>query len=147
MLKSSFMLIPGFLMACTAVAVEEAVKLPKSPAPQGAKVYIIAPQQGASVKNPVTVQFGLNGMGVAPAGIQKEHTGHHHLLIDVETLPSFNVPIPADDKHRHFGNGQTEITLELSPGTHTLQLLLGDHLHIPHEPAVLSEKVTIKVSK
>jgi hypothetical protein len=115
-----------------------------SPAPEGARVYIISPADGATVKSPLTVVFGLSGMGVAPAGVEKKHTGHHHLIVDAE-LPDMDEPIPADDHYRHFGGGQTEITLELDPGEHTLQLLLGDWSHIPHEPPVTSEKITITV--
>lgn len=111
----------------------------------GAKAYIISPENGATVKSPVTVRFGLSGIGVAPAGVERKNTGHHHLLIDVDELPDFNTPIPGDEQHRHFGGGQTEVTLELSPGTHRLQLLLGDHNHVPHNPPVLSEPVTITV--
>ncbi len=84
-------------------------------------------------------------MGIAPAGIDKEKTGHHHLLVDVDSLPALDKPVPADDNHRHFGGGQTEALITLSPGKHTLQLLLGDKTHIPHDPAVLSEKITIMV--
>ena len=112
--------------------------------PDGARVYIVSPADGASVSNPVTVVFGLQGMGVAPAGVEKDKTGHHHLIIDVD-LPDADAPVPADDNHRHFGGGQTEVTLELEPGSHTLQLLLGDHNHIPHDPVVASEQITITV--
>lgn len=117
----------------------------RSPAPDDARVYIISPADGAVVKSPVKVVFGLSGMGVAPAGMDKEHTGHHHLLIDVDELPSMNKPIPADKQHRHFGGGQTEVELELAPGEHTLQLLMGDKHHIPHRPPVKSEPITIRV--
>lgn len=119
----------------------------ETPAPEGAAVYFINLKDGDTVSNPVVIQFGLKGMGVAPAGTEKEKTGHHHLLIDVET-PSgetLNEPIPADDNHVHFGGGQTEITRELPVGTHTLQLVLGDWSHIPHNPPVMSEKITITV--
>ena len=112
----------------------------------GATVYIISPQNGATVQSPVTITFGLKGMGVAPAGIDKANTGHHHLLVDVDQLPAMDTPIPADDKHRHFGGGQTETELELSPGQHTLQLLLGDKNHIPHGTPVISERITIIVN-
>jgi len=115
-----------------------------SPSPEGAKVYIISPANGASLSSPVKVQFGLSGMGVAPAGIDKVNTGHHHLLIDTG-LPSMDNPIPSDSLHKHFGGGQTEVMLELKPGKHTLQLLLGDNGHIPHNPPVVSEKITIMV--
>ena len=116
----------------------------ETPAPEGARVYILSPADGAEVSSPVTVVFGLDGMGVAPAGVEKEHTGHHHLIIDAE-LPSMDEPIPADDNYRHFGGGQTQVTVELSPGSHSLQLLLGDQNHIPHDPPVVSEKITVTV--
>jgi hypothetical protein len=111
----------------------------------GARAYIISPKDGETVSSPVTVRFGLRGIGVAPAGVEREHTGHHHLLINVQQLPDMDKPIPADDQHRHFGGGQTEVTLELPPGEHKLQLLLGDHFHVPHNPPVLSEPIIIKV--
>ena len=134
-------LAAGFMLAAgTALAGE-------TPAPAGAEVYFISPQDGATVSSPVTVRFGLRGMGVAPAGGEKANTGHHHLLIDTDA-PSgdaLNEPIPADDHHKHFGGGQTETTLELAPGTHTLQLLLGDWSHIPHNPPVMSQKITVTV--
>jgi len=116
----------------------------KSPAPEGAKVYIVSPADGDTVTSPVTVVFGLSGMGVAPAGVDQEHTGHHHLIIDAP-LPNLDEPIPSDDNYKHFGKGQTETTVELAPGTHTLQLLLGNFLHIPHESAVSSEVIEITV--
>ena len=117
---------------------------PRTPAPSGARVYLISPQDGAVVSSPVSVRFGLVGMGVAPAGIAVAKTGHHHLLIDAEP-PRPDLPIPADDRHRHFGGGQTEVALELPAGRHTLQLMLGDHTHVPHEPAVISRRITITV--
>lgn len=116
----------------------------QNPSPQGAELYFIAPEDGAAVTSPVTVKFGLKNMGIAPAGINVENTGHHHLLIDTE-MPALNQPIPADEKHVHFGKGQTETTLILAPGTHTLQLLLGDHVHTPHNPPVMSKTITITV--
>jgi hypothetical protein len=118
--------------------------LARSPAPAGAEVYFIAPTDGQTVSGPVTVRFGLKGMGVAPAGMQKEATGHHHLLIDTD-LPPLDQPVPTDDQHKHFGAGQTETVITLPPGKHTLQLLLGDFAHIPHEPPVMSPKITITV--
>ena len=108
-------------------------------------VYFISPQDGAVVSGEFKVQFGLKGMGVAPAGVQKDHTGHHHLLIDVDTMPAMDMPLPATDHIIHFGGGQTETTLNLEPGQHTLQLLLGDYAHIPMNPPVMSEKITITV--
>jgi hypothetical protein len=116
----------------------------RQPSPPGARVYFIAPKNGAVISGPVTVKFGLSGMGVAPAGVDKKDTGHHHLLIDT-TLEDDKAPIPADDKHRHFGNGQTETTINLPPGRHTLQLVLGDYQHIPFNPMVASEVITITV--
>ena len=116
----------------------------RTPAPSDAEVYIISPQDGDTVTSPVTVRFGLRGMGVAPAGVDKPDTGHHHLLIDTGP-PPLDAPIPADDNHKHFGGGQTETILELTPGKHTLQLIMGDKLHIPHEPPVMSRKITITV--
>jgi len=108
-------------------------------------VYIISPAHGEVVSNPVQVRFGLRGMGVAPAGTDKANTGHHHLLIDVDQLPAMNKPVPSDANHRHFGKGQTEVELTLESGEHTLQLLLGDMGHMPHSPAMVSEKITINV--
>ena len=121
--------------------------LPRTPSPEGAAVYIISPRDAASgiSAGEVTVVFGLKGMGVAPAGIDFPDTGHHHLLVNAEQTPSLELPLPADDNHIHFGKGQTETTLDLEPGTYTLQLVLGDHLHIPHDPPVMSETVTITV--
>jgi len=115
-----------------------------TPAPDGAAVYFISPEDGAKVSNPITIQFGLVGMGVAPAGIEKEKTGHHHLLIDTG-VPPLDEPIPSDDNHRHFGGGQTEATLDLPPGQHRLRLLVGDQNHIPHDPPVMSEEIAIFV--
>jgi hypothetical protein len=116
-----------------------------TPAPDGAAVYFVSPMDGQTVSSPVTVRFGLEGLGVAPAGVERGSTGHHHLLVDVDDLPAMSQPVPADDRHIHFGGGQTQTTLELLPGEHTLQLLVGDHLHVPHEPPVMSEQITITV--
>ena len=116
----------------------------QTPAPADAKAYIISPKNGETVQSPVVIRFGLTGMGVAPAGVEKEKTGHHHLLIDTG-LPRMDEPIPTDDTHRHFGGGQTEAAIALPPGQHTLQLLLGDWTHIPHKAPVMSEVVTITV--
>lgn len=118
--------------------------MPRTAAPDGAVVYFLSPANGATVTSPVTVRFGLRGMGVAPAGVTSPNTGHHHLLVDA-ALPTDNLPIPNDATHRHFGLGQTETELVLEPGQHTLQLVLGDHLHIPHQPPVHSEPITITV--
>ena|SRR5690606_7096053 len=132
------------VLALTATTATAQVPAPVQ-APEGAAVYFIAPQDGATVSGAVTVKFGLKGMGVAPAGVERANTGHHHLLVDIDEVPPAGQPVPADAQHIHFGGGQTETKLELAPGKHTLQLLLGDHLHRPHQPPVLSEKITITV--
>jgi hypothetical protein len=118
--------------------------LPRSAAAAKAKVYFISPANGQVVQGPVTVRFGLENMGVAPAGTVGEGLGHHHLVIDAP-LPALDQPLPKDDTHLHFGKGQTETVLTLTPGKHTLQLVLGDANHIPHQPAVVSERITITV--
>ncbi|MEC7865506.1 MAG: DUF4399 domain-containing protein [Pseudomonadota bacterium] len=112
---------------------------------QNKELYFIEPQDGEKLTNPIRVKFGLSGFGVAPAGVLKENTGHHHLLIDVANLPDFDKPIPATENHIHFGGGQTETVISLAKGPHTLQLLLGDAYHIPLNPVLLSEKITIYV--
>lgn len=119
----------------------------RTPSPEGAMAYIISPADGATVTSPVRVVFGLRGMGVAPAGVDVPDTGHHHLMINVP-LEELNLDegFPTDDRHRHFGRGQTEAVIELPPGTHTLRLVLGDHFHIPHDPPVISEEITITVN-
>lgn len=117
---------------------------PRTASPAGARLYIVSPSDGATVSSPVTVRFGLSGMGVAPAGVKRENTGHHHLLVDT-ALPAMDAPIPADPRHVHFGGGQTEKELSLAPGEHTLQLLLGDENHVPHDPPLVSEVITITV--
>jgi len=130
------------LAAAAAVYAQE-----RTPSPPGAEVYFITPTDGATVKSPVTVQFGLKGMGVAPAGVKFENTGHHHLLVDTDVPADLNAPLPTTDQVRHFGKGQTETTVDLPPGTHTLQLLLGDQNHTPHNPPVVSKKITITVTQ
>lgn len=116
----------------------------RTPSPAGARVYIISPANGETVASPVLVRFGLSGMGVAPASIVFPNTGHHHVLVDAP-LPPFDQPIPADAQHIHFGAGLTEARIVLPPGQHTIQLLLGDAAHVPHDPPVYSEPVTITV--
>lgn len=119
--------------------------LPRTAATAGAELYFIAPADGAVVDTTFTVRFGLKGMGVAPAGVTVDKTGHHHLLIDVADLPPMNQPLPNDDRHKHFGGGQTETTLTLPPGKHTLQLVLGDALHVPFDPPIFSPRITVTV--
>jgi len=116
----------------------------RSPSPANAEVYFVGLKDGDTVDQKFTVHFGLSEMGVAPAGIRRPNTGHHHILVDTE-LPPLDRPIPNDFRHLHFGAGQTEATLRLQPGKHTLQLLLGDSEHIPHDPPVFSKPVTIFV--
>lgn len=115
-----------------------------TPAPKDARLYFLAPTNGAVVRSPVKVVFGLSGMGIAPAGVNHENTGHHHLLIDTG-LPDLTTSIRKDNKHLHFGDGQTETIITLTPGRHTLQLPLGDFAHVPHNPPVMSERITIEV--
>ena len=109
------------------------------------ELYFIEPKDGATLNGPVKIVFGLSGMGVAPAGIDFPNTGHHHLLVDLENLPNLSKPIPADKNHIHFGKGQTQTVLQLSKGKRTLQLLMGNYLHIPHKEPVISDKITIFV--
>jgi len=118
----------------------------RTPSPDDANLYIISPAHGETVTGPVTVRFGLKGMGVAPAGLEKKNTGHHHLLIDT-VVKTMDKAIPKDATHKHFGGGQTQGTIILSPGRHTLQLMLGDKSHVPHNPPVMSQKITIFVKK
>jgi hypothetical protein len=134
--------IAAMVLAATVAGAQE-----RTPSPPGAEVYIISPKDGAKVSGPVVVRFGLKGMGIAPAGIKFENTGHHHLLIDTDAPTDMSQPLPASDKVVHFGKGQTETSLTLPPGKHTLQLLLADQNHVPHNPPVISKKITIIVTK
>lgn len=131
------------LLALCGVLVAGAAWAERSPAPEGARVYIIAPKDGETVPQTFKVQFGLSGMGVAPAGVDLPKTGHHHLLIDVAELPPLDRPLGPEIKH--FGGGQTEAEITLTPGEHTLQLMLGDKNHVPFDPPVISEKIRITV--
>ena len=135
----------GLLLA--AVLMDASAETPRSPSPAGAAVYFIAPQDGDVVPPTFTVKFGLRGMGVAPAGVDQPHTGHHHLLIDLGEEPALDQPLPTTEQVRHFGAGQTETELTLPPGRHTLQLMLGNYLHVPHDPPVRSEVITITVTE
>ncbi|MBH97626.1 MAG: rod shape-determining protein RodA [Rhodospirillaceae bacterium] len=128
----------------TSTMQQQAPTMPRTSSPENAHAYIISPNDGAEVSSPVSIVFGLTGAGIAPAGIDNPNTGHHHLLVDTE-LVNLNLPVPADEQNIHFGGGQTEALIELSPGQHTLQLILGDHLHIPHDPPLFSEQITIFV--
>ncbi|MGH8481384.1 MAG: DUF4399 domain-containing protein [Nevskiaceae bacterium] len=130
------------LLLPLAVAADDAMSA--TAAPPDARVYFIEPKDGAKVKGPVRVVFGLSGMGVAPAGVQNDKTGHHHLLIDGPKV-DLAAPLPTGEQVVHFGGGQTETTVTLAPGRHTLQLVLGDWKHQPHRPPVMSETITITV--
>ncbi len=156
---SAIVLIAGFA-ACTPAedsatpstdATTEQAAESETPAPgptpsvEGAMSYIISPENGAVVSGPVTVRFGLKGMGVAPAGVQVPNTGHHHLMINAPEMPNLMSPLPSDENHIHFGMGQTETVLDLPPGEHTLQLILGDYAHTPHDPPVVSAPITFTV--
>lgn len=121
-----------------------AAALPRTPAPAGAKVFIVSPKDGETVSSPVKVVFGIEGMGLAPAGEKNDTAGHHHLLVDTD-LADPGVPIPADATHIHFGKAQTEASVELAPGKHTLQLVLGDYRHVPFDPVIASGKITVEV--
>jgi uncharacterized protein DUF4399 len=135
--------IPAILAALAALATSPA-PAGQTPAPSGAYCYIGWPSDGETVKSPLKVWFGLRGMGVAPAGVEKPNTGHHHLIVDAD-LPPMDQPIPNNKNYLHFGGGQTETVLDLPPGRHTLQLLLGDAGHVPFDPPVMSRRITITV--
>jgi hypothetical protein len=130
------------VLAATGVWAQE-----RTPSPPGAEVYFISPKDGATVTSPFLVQFGLKGMGVAPAGVKIANTGHHHLLIDSDPPTDLSAPLTANDQLIHFGKGQTQATVTLPPGKHTLQLLLGDQAHRAHNPPVFSKKITVTVTQ
>ena len=139
------MLYRNLLAAGLLAIVPAAALLADSGSAPGAKVYIISPKNGDTVTGPVAVQFGLKGMGIAPAGIEMENTGHHHLVIDKDPPPLKDHLPTTDPQIMHFGKGQTEAEIQLAPGQHTLQLILADKDHKPHQPPVISEKITITV--
>jgi hypothetical protein len=140
--KSTFGSIVILMLAASFPVAAQA----QTAAPANAVVYFINLKDGDTAKSPFKVQFGLSGMGVAPAGVEKPNTGHHHLLIDTTLTPEqAKEPIPADDHHLHFGGGQTETTLTLPPGRHTLQLVLGDWSHVPFNPPIVSPVIAVDV--
>lgn len=139
------LLVVSTTFMALAVPTAPAIAAGRSTAPENARVYIIEPSDGQTVPEEFIVKFGLSGMGVAPAGIDKEGTGHHHLLIDLDADPDFAEPLPATANIKHFGGGQTETVLTLPPGKHSLQLLLGNYSHVPHDRPVLSEKIEVTV--
>ena len=144
-IQRSLTLVALCLVCFLSMLVPAAYAADLSPAPESAKSYIISPSDGENVSSPFIVQFGLSGMGIAPAGIDRPNTGHHHLLIDVDELPSLTEPLQGSEQVLHYGAGQTETELSLTQGKHTLQLVLGNYGHIPHDKPVISEKVTVTV--
>jgi hypothetical protein len=124
---------------------EQPAALPRTASPEGARVFFITPADGDTVANPVRIEFGIEGMNVVAAGVDDTHSGHHHLIIDADLPADLGLPIPADENYIHFGDASTSTELTLEPGQHTLRLLLGDHLHIPHDPPVTSGVITISV--
>ena len=145
----SISLIAAALALGSGLAVAETpapVAAPANPkAPHGAKVFIESPKDGATVGQDVTIKFGVKGVVIKPAGDATPDSGHHHLLIDAKDLPPASAPIPNDATHKHYGKGQTEDTIHLEPGKHTLQLDLGDAAHMQFAPPVVSKKITITV--
>jgi len=130
--------------AAAAPAPVETAAIARTAAPEGARVFFLTPADGDTVSSPVTVEFGIEGMSVVRAGDAAPDSGHHHLIVDAD-LPDLGQPIPADTRHIHFGDGSSSTRLELEPGEHSLQLLLGDYRHVPHEPPVISERITVIV--
>jgi hypothetical protein len=134
-----------FALGVTLIATLAVAQERSAPA-ANAEVYLIAPHNGATVHGPVTVRFGLKGMGIAPAGVKFDNTGHHHLLVDTDFSElKLDAPLPATDKILHFGKGQTETTLTLSKGKHTLEIVFADYLHNSFDPPLHSKKISITV--
>ena len=138
-------IIRQFSMVCVIGILTPLLLFARTSSPKDANIYIISPAHGEVVQNPVTIKFGLSNMGIAPIGVNKPNSGHFHLLIDEEKLPDFDKPLHFGEHYLHFSEGQTQVTLELSPGAHSLQLILGDLGHMVHEPPVLSRKIQIIV--
>ena len=143
-LSSSFIFVMCLFFSSVVMS-----ETPNSLSPSGAKVYFVSPKQGSvfdrSEGSEIEVVFGIKGMQVAPAGMATPNSGHHHLLINMSELPDLTLPLPASDQVLHFGKGQTSTVIDLAPGTHRLQLVLGNHVHMPHSPPVLSEIIEIEV--
>ena len=133
------------LLLGSSLAYAEDASTARTKAPKGASVSILSPKNGAKVGQDVTVRFGAKGIAIKPAGDTTPNSGHHHLLIDGKELPPLDAPIPNDATHKHYGKGQTEDTIHLEPGTHTLQLDLGDAAHRQFDPPIVSKKITIHV--
>jgi hypothetical protein len=148
LISAAAMFIAGAAMAATPPRVPSSnpsAAALASPAPPGASVYFISPADGATVPKKFTVKFGLKGMSIAPAGTDEPNSGHHHLVIDLATLPDMTRPLPSNEHIMHFGKGQTETELTLPPGKHTLQLVFANYQHIPHSPPIVSKPITITV--
>ena len=144
--QAPFLMTVGILIAISGLAAPGSAA-ERQPAPKDAYAYIGWPNNGEVVTQRFKVWLGLRNFGVAPAGVNRANTGHHHLLIDADVPADLSQPLAANEHSVHFGKGQTETTLTLAPGKHTLQLVLGDSLHVPHDPAVISKKITIDVGK
>ncbi len=135
------------ILVAPVLAAQEPAEMPRSPAPEGVTLEFANLRDGDVVPQTFEVDFVVTGMSVVPAGTEGEHSGHHHLLIDVDETPPMNLPLPKTDNIVHFGDGASGAHVTLPPGDHTLQLLFADHLHIPHDPPVMSEKITVTVSR
>jgi hypothetical protein len=146
-MRHAALIVLGFALASgAAFAQTAATPAPvRAKAPHGAKVFIVAPKNGATVGQDVPVKFGVMNIAVAPATDTTPNSGHHHLLIDQKELPPLDAPIPNDATHKHYGKGQTEDTIHLAPGDHTLQLDFGDATHMQFDPPLVSRKITIHV--
>jgi len=143
-MRTRTLLAVALLLGCSLAFAEDA-STARTKAPKGASVSIVSPKNGATVGQDVTVKFGAKGIAIKPAGDTTPDSGHHHLLIDGKELPPLDAPIPNDATHKHYGKGQTEDTIHLEPGTHTLQLDLGDAAHRQFDPPIVSKKITIHV--
>jgi hypothetical protein len=140
-------LCAAFSLLLGVALTSESARAEQTPSPPGAEEYIIWPSDGTVIHGgKLWVRMGLRNMGVCPKGVAVPNTGHHHLLIDTD-LPALDQEIPSDRNHLHFGAGETDARVELPPGKHTLQLILGDQNHVPHVPPVYSKKITITVLK
>jgi hypothetical protein len=147
-MHKSAWILAGLVFLSGNILAQDAAKSPtlaRQKAPAGAKVFIVEPKDGATVNQDVTVKFGVSGIKLAPATDTTPGTGHHHLLIDGKELPAGNAPIPNDAAHKHYGKAQTEDTVRLEPGDHTLQLDFADALHVQFDPPLVSKKITIHV--
>ena len=143
-LSATFLVLAACGQKAADGAAAEPAAIPRTASADGASVFFITPADGATASSPIGIEFGIAGMDVVKAGDNQPHSGHHHLLIDTG-LPDLGSPIPADEHHVHFGDGSSSTEITLPPGEHTLQMLLGDHLHLPHNPPLVSEQITITV--